>query len=173
MALGDHDGEAVLGVPENFSANRGLASLMPDNLPADATRLGEVVQLRRLDHIVGQAEPVGLIKIDVEGHELGVLEGATGLFDGGGVRDILFEDHAEDPFETPVSRFLRERGYSLLYLSRDMFGLKVGDLKHGMQELKGAAYYNCLATTDPERALARLRGKGWSVLKSRICVPIV
>lgn len=172
MALGDHDGEAVLGIPENFTTNRGMASLMSDNLPADAARPGEVVQLRRLDHIVGQAEPVGLIKIDVEGHELGVLEGATGLFDSGGARDILFEDHAADPFETPVSCFLRERSYSLFYLQRDIFGLRVGDLKHGKRELKGAAYYNCLATTDPERALVRLGGKGWAVLKSTTCAPI-
>ena len=166
VALGDHDGEAVLGIPNNFSANRGLASLISsDDLPPNETSVGEVVQLRRLDHIVEQTEQVALMKIDVEGHELGVLEGATALIRNGGIRDILFEDHAKDPYETPVAHFFREQGYTLFYLSRNMFGLKVGDLGRGKHELRGAAYYNCLATINPERALARLRASGWSVLK--------
>lgn len=165
MALGDHDGEAVLGVPEGFGDNRGLASLVPESASGDTSKSVSTVQIRRLDHVVGKNERVGLMKIDVEGHELGVLEGATGLIEGGGVRDILFEDHAEDPFETPVAQFFKQRNYSLFYLARNMFGLKLGDLKFGKQELKGATYYNCLATTEPERAITRLQGRGWVVLK--------
>lgn len=166
VALGDHDGEGVLGVPNDFSANRGLASLRSsDDLPPNETNGGEVVHLKRLDHIVEKTEQVGLMKIDVEGHELGVLEGATALIRNGGIRDILFEDHAKDPYETPVAHFFREQRYTLLYLSRNMFGLKVGDLEKGKHELRDVAYYNCLATINPERALSRLRGSGWSVLK--------
>lgn len=172
VALGDHDGEAVLGIPDDFSVNRGLASLKSsDNLSPNETSVGEVVQLRRLDHIVEQIGLVGLMKIDVEGHELGVLEGATALIKNGGIRDIIFEDHATDPYKTPVAGFFKERGYTLFYLSRNMFGLKVGDLEQGKYELKGAAYYNCLATINPERALSRLRRSGWSVLREKVARP--
>lgn len=167
MALGDHDGEAVLQVPEGFGENRGLASLVAGGASGNISRSASTVKIRRLDHIVGTHHPVGLMKIDVEGHELGVLEGATDLIDGVGVRDILFEDHAEDPYHTAVAQFFKQRNYSLFYLARNMFGLRLGDLKFGKEELKGATYYNCLATTEPERALMRLQTKGWLVLNEK------
>jgi FkbM family methyltransferase len=70
VALSDHTGEAVLWVPPGRRGSEGRASLdasVPGGRPLR-------VRTTRLDDL-GLAG-VGLIKIDVEGHELRVLEGA-------------------------------------------------------------------------------------------------
>lgn len=71
VALGDVNGEAVLHVPKGFSPlgtiSGGLLAqhLLMEQIP---------VACRRLDDCI--LEPVGFIKIDVEGHEQCVLDGA-------------------------------------------------------------------------------------------------
>lgn len=74
--LSDHDGEATLYVPimrsrfRNFMAT-GLASLHETN--GDAKRIS--VALKRLDDFA--FDDVSFIKIDVEGHESAVIDGAA------------------------------------------------------------------------------------------------
>jgi hypothetical protein len=45
---------------------------------------------------------LALLKLDVEGHELAVLEGASRLLGGGAIRDVMFEE--EETLPTPVSQ---------------------------------------------------------------------
>ena len=71
-ALSDRKGRAELRVPRvDGEANRYLATLDQD--VADPAEVHEV-ELARLDDCA--REPVGFVKIDVEGHELAVLRGA-------------------------------------------------------------------------------------------------
>jgi len=77
IALSDSEGEAELMVPgagKRFS-NQG-ASLNPDKI-AGAAHMRVPVRTAPLDAL--DPPPVGFMKIDVEGHEHAVLEGARGV----------------------------------------------------------------------------------------------
>lgn len=76
VALSDTPGEAVLRVPVDRHQD-GRATIEPQNDLARLTVRELVVPRRRLDSY--RLPPVGLIKIDVEGHELAVLSGASGI----------------------------------------------------------------------------------------------
>lgn len=80
LALSDHCGEATLSVPVvNRRQIPGHGRLAPA-FPYAVDRLETFrVQLRRLDDC-GHRD-VGFIKIDVEGHEEAVLDGAANLFE--------------------------------------------------------------------------------------------
>ena len=75
VALSDHTGSAtmrvVAGAPgrSTIDANNALTDLQDDNIVTID------VPVKRLDDL--QLEDIGLLKIDVEGHELGVLRGAA------------------------------------------------------------------------------------------------
>ncbi|MGY6628558.1 MAG: FkbM family methyltransferase [Oceanicaulis sp.] len=76
-ALSDNEGEAELMVPgaDGRYSNQG-ASLNPDKI-AGAAHMRVTVRTAPLDGL--DPPPVGFIKIDVEGHERAVLEGARGV----------------------------------------------------------------------------------------------
>jgi len=76
-ALGAQDGEAT------FHANRdpGLSSLLQAQGPAAGTMAAAFkVPVRRFDSLcaTGEAQPADFVKIDVQGGELGVLQGMEG-----------------------------------------------------------------------------------------------
>lgn len=75
-ALSDRDGEAV------FRHNRDVRLTSGGSLETPCCAPGrmaaETVRCCRLDSVIRPELPVGLIKIDVEGHEIPVLRGAAG-----------------------------------------------------------------------------------------------
>src|SRR3954447_2477076 len=77
-AVSSAAGSSVLVVPEGFDRNQGTATL-------EAAGEGVAVDTTSLDAELG-ASSVGVLKIDVEGHEAAVLEGASGLLSQGRVR---------------------------------------------------------------------------------------
>lgn len=101
-ALSNRPGRVTLRVPTSI---RGHGTIEPRNvLGARATEWS--VEASRLDdHLL---EPLGLVKIDVEGHELAVLEGMAGVLDRDRPRLIV---EIED-------RFNRGNGGSILSLLR-------------------------------------------------------
>lgn len=78
----------------------------------DAQIKTESIQVKcvRLDHVEAlKGDRSIVIKLDVEGHELEALQGASGLFDAGRVKAILI-----DGYGTPkVPEFLTSRGFKL------------------------------------------------------------
>lgn len=80
-AVSDHAGSAVLRIPTEERTGLGRATIDPENpLAKDFASFNEVeVKTVRLDDAV--ARPVGLIKIDVEGHEMAVLRGARSILE--------------------------------------------------------------------------------------------
>ncbi len=61
--------------------------------------------------LIDKKTQIGFLKLDVEGHELQLLEGAQNLIASGNIRDILFEEFGTPP--TPLSQFLEDNGYTL------------------------------------------------------------
>ena len=53
----------------------------------------QVVALVRLNELLEATATVGVMKIDVERHELAVLEGSEALLRCCVIRDIVFEEH--------------------------------------------------------------------------------
>lgn len=76
VALSDRPGEAVLRIPV-AAFEDGRATIEPQNALRDFSFREYHVPCRCLDSY--DLPRVGLIKIDVEGHELAVLHGARGL----------------------------------------------------------------------------------------------
>jgi FkbM family methyltransferase len=78
IALSDRDGVATLSVPlDDGRAVHSLASI--EQRGEEGPSASEQVRTARLDSVI--REPVAFVKIDVEGHELSVLNGALGLLE--------------------------------------------------------------------------------------------
>jgi FkbM family methyltransferase len=120
-ALGAVPGVARLRVHHELS---GLNTLAPEDITWNHARLhaDEVVEVpvRRLDDHAAEhrLEAIDFLKIDVEGYELSVLRGASGLLESRAVRRIMLEvgdvtcanAHVE-PGE--ILEFLGDVGYTL------------------------------------------------------------
>jgi FkbM family methyltransferase len=158
LALSDHAGTAQLNAGSSFHANMGLSRL---EAASEATSEDVLVpvEVKRLDEVIGD-ERIGLMKIDVEGHEPGVLRGSQRLLETGLIRDIIFEDHNLYPDDS--TRLVEEAGYRLFSLSNDLFGVNLGaPAERGeVREWPGASY---LATREPQRAAQRLKPRGWRI----------
>jgi FkbM family methyltransferase len=155
IALSDTAGIGQLQMTSEFEHNRGTSSLA-----GNGSGKTHAVTLARLDAVLSPSERVGVMKLDVEGHELGVLKGATALLQAGAIRDLIFEDYGTPP--TPVMSLLESFGYRLFSVRNTFFGLDVAPVTTEiLQTSHGPPSY--LATKDPERALSRLGRKGWAV----------
>jgi FkbM family methyltransferase len=161
-ALGERAGMATLWIPPRFEENVGLARLSSTPPSEGQTCAIEVVPL---DDLLAASEKVGLMKVDVEGAELQVLQGARGALGRGQIRDVVFEDHAAYP--SPVSRFLESLGFQVYSLRLRLWGLVVQPAAAPARPLRPWDSPNCLATRDPQRSLARLRPPGWRSLAGR------
>jgi FkbM family methyltransferase len=78
VALSDRAGRADFWVPSGGTGTEGRGSLEHDGGPGSGWR-HQPALTRRLDDF--ELEDVGFVKIDVEGHEFPVLQGAANLID--------------------------------------------------------------------------------------------
>jgi FkbM family methyltransferase len=113
MALGDHDGEVELFL-SNVPTNDGISSITPfgEHIKSGALSAEHTVRVpeRRFDSLYfdPQLKRVDLIKIDVEGGELGVLCGMENTFERFAPREIIIETHLRGE----VTDWLTARGYT-------------------------------------------------------------
>lgn len=158
VALSDKSGSGELMAGPSFSGNMGLSALRSSESDTESAEAISV-PTERLDEVAGGRQ-VGVMKIDVEGHEAGVLRGGEKLLADGAVRDIVFEDH--DPYPSEATAIVEDAGYKLISLSNDLFGLRLESpaARGEIEKWPGPSY---LATLEPERALERLRPRGWRV----------
>ncbi|MBE9119108.1 FkbM family methyltransferase [Lusitaniella coriacea LEGE 07157] len=156
IALSNKIGVGTLGIP---SQNRGMAAILEtETVPGQQTY---TVTTQTLDSFWKSSDTIGVLKIDVEGHELKVFEGATQLLRQQKIRDILFEEHQYYP--SPATDFLERYGYTI-------FRVWKGFWKPVLYPATYNAVHrweppNYLATIDPERAKERFKARGWQVLR--------
>ena len=162
-ALGESSGNATLLVPRYFGNNHGVSYLVEDQKAAQDAEFVNV-ELGTLDQLVGKDQRIGLLKIDVEGHELKVLQGAQALLSSGNVRDIVFEEYGAPP--TPVTSLLESYRYTLFRIDGKFSGLVVLPAHEEWElPMKDAPIY--VATLDPDRLQSRLAKKGWAAYSSK------
>lgn len=158
VALSDVHGQASLCMPEQFTENTGTAYL------GGAGASGILVETRRLEEYFPRDERrPSVIKVDVEGHEARVLSGTGTLFDGAGVRDVVFEEHRAYPAES--AQLLESRGYEVFRIDRGLWGPQLSDPRSTESAIAWEAP-NYLATRDPVRARGRLDLRGWACLRA-------
>jgi FkbM family methyltransferase len=157
-ALGSENGHALLHTSEWFQTNRGTAWIS-DRVEA-SPGIGKIeVVVHNLDSMVGTAETIGVLKMDVQGYELGVLQGMTQLLKRRAVRDIVFEEEA--PFPARTHTYLRSNGYSIFGLQEYFAGVRCLPDAQPVSHPAIGPVPNYLATLDPDRATARLRPIMW------------
>jgi FkbM family methyltransferase len=139
--------------------NCGLGSLSGN---PDQQRSFEV-QTRTLDAFLADSRPVSLAKLDVEGGELSVLEGARESLRKHRIRNLLFEDY--EAFPSPAARLLQEAGYTVFAVGVQLSGPWLGLQSEGEPPLRSWDSPNYLATVDPDRARQRFAPRGWSALR--------
>jgi FkbM family methyltransferase len=147
IALSDADGTARLEIPDEFAGNQGLAKLGTE---------GIAVPTARLDGLLAGRE-VGVMKVDVEGHELGVFQGTAESLAAGRIGHVVFEEHAGP--DSPACRFLTDHGYHLFEVGWRLAGPVLSPPGRG-----GARRYEApslLATRHPDQATAACRPRGW------------
>jgi FkbM family methyltransferase len=155
-AVSDREGTASLFMPEDFCNSLVLASL-------EVTGAEHIVEVTTvtLDGVLGHAS-VGVLKIDVEGHEVRVLRGAHEMLKQGRVRDVIFEDH--QPLPSPASDMLVDAGYTIFGIGDRFGGPKITAPERRPGGWDAPMY---LATRDPLRARCLLSRRGWHCLRPR------
>lgn len=171
LALSHEAGEGFLATTNYFESNRGTASLATQENHSTSTVLqsenqGYVVKLEQLDRLIDSQQKIGVAKIDVEGHEINVLKGASRLLNQSQIRDIIFEDHQAYP--SPVTEILEKHHYTLFRINKGLFKPILS------QSFNHRPFYSpfweppsYLATLDPQRTQQRLQDRGWQSLKNR------
>jgi FkbM family methyltransferase len=131
VALGDQDCEVELFL-SNDPANDGLSSITPfiEHIKSGALSAEHIVRVaaHRFDslYVDPQFERIDLIKIDVEGAELGVLRGMENTFERFAPPKIIIETHLRGE----VTDWLTARGYTAeaLELARGVFWPEWGNI---------------------------------------------
>lgn len=157
-AVSETTGTAALEIPREFNCNRGAARISrPQETEGQAKNLIKVETIRLDDFLDDAQAKVGMLKIDIEGHEKAALSGAASLLHRGAIRDIIYEDQVGHP--SSVSKYLEEFGYKIYLIRKGLLKPMLMPPGTPLYELG-----NFLATREPERAENRLGKKGYRIL---------
>jgi FkbM family methyltransferase len=157
-ALGVTNGLALLHTSDWFQTNRGTAWVSAKVEFAPGVSVIEV-SVRSLDSLLDEAETIGIVKMDVQGNELSVLEGMNHFLERRAVRDIVFEEVA--PFPAPTHRYLQSKGYSIFELQERFTRIRCLPNAQSSADASTPVVPNYLATLKPDRAKARLNRGIW------------
>ena len=152
-------GRRVLVPPAPYHENSGTSHLGAEGAPT-----GVAVDAVTLDGLLGSFDRRALLKIDAEGHETEVLQGAASLLERRRIRDIVFEDHSPHPSD--AMQLLERSGYRLFQLARGFTRPRLVPAPPGCKAPPWEAI-NYLATLEPDRAHRLLARRGWQVFGGR------
>jgi len=120
IGLSDKSGSAELVLPDFFADNEGVAFISEESGNLNHIR----IHLDRLDNIDVFADVrIKVAKLDIEGHELKMLQGANRLLNEGRIENIVYEDHQSYPSE--VSLFLQSKGYVIFRIEKGWFNIRL------------------------------------------------
>ena len=156
-ALGAREGLETLRIPDFFSTNRGVSRIEPSRSQGEGQSLQ--VKVLALDEVIPKNETIRLVKLDVEGYELAVLNGMEGILRARRVRHVVLEELSDFPAAT--HKFLWKMGYAIFGIERHFSGIRlIRDAQPGYDPVSGPPP-NYLATIEPELALSRLQSGIW------------
>jgi FkbM family methyltransferase len=163
VALSYREGEITFEIPYYFGGNHGVGYVNegPSREPIPSEKVN--VRCAPLDSFLCSVEQVGVAKMDVEGHEVAVLQGASESLGRGLVRDWIFEHHAHGP--SALTDAFEAQGYSVFQIHKTLRHVELVPLATAVEQKTWEAQ-SYLATRDKERALARMARPGWQVLRS-------
>lgn len=170
QAISDTNATLILRASRrDFLKNRGLATLEAEN---DEQHAGDdydevFVPACTFTEVAEECGgQIGVLKLDIEGHEFTAITGSLSLFRSGKVRDVIFEDH--HGMHSKVSRLLRDSGYSIFGLNQTPFGPVLLEKEVAPRSFFGhASSTNFLATIDAVRAHRRMSNRGFICLRKR------
>lgn len=157
-ALSDQDGEATLFIPLEMETNNGLASL---EKPEEGVGSEIKVAIKRLDDLIDQNKKF-VIKIDTEGHEAGVLKGATQALTSGALEVVFFEEHAK-PNEAETFSILKNHDYEIYRIDRTFWGPKLVD-PNAPTNAKKWQPTNYVAIKKGNQNYGSLNDSGWKII---------
>jgi len=133
-AIGNYSGEIEIAV----SAASDLSSILPPTaelskaLPKVYATEHITVPIRRLDEIISddvESASAPFLKIDAQGHDMAVLQGALGVMDklhGIQVEMSLFQLYQGETLYLEILNFLKEQGFEPHLLVERTFSEKLG-----------------------------------------------
>ena len=162
LAISSAEGSAVLVSGPDFAANEGTASLQEEG---NAEGMGKALAVKTttLAKALKEYSNVGVIKIDVEGHELDVFKGSLELLAKNALRNIVFEDATGAINQ--IAELLWSHGYSIYVIEQTLFRPILKPIRNQEELRFGYAYANYLATIEPERVMLLLDKSGWSAMR--------
>ncbi|MEH2411346.1 FkbM family methyltransferase [Nostoc sp.] len=172
IAISDKSGSNVLTIPDGFDKNRGLSKIETNNnvLTINESSLIQksyLVSVSTLDKILdlNQSFQIGVLKIDIEGHEFEALNGAKQMISQQKIRDIIFEEHNSNP--SLVTNFLQKYGYTIFKAVGGFWGPIICSPESQItgRDWEPPCY---LATINPARVVQRTKAWGWHSLHNRI-----
>lgn len=131
FALSDYEGETEIRTPINKKGEimYGLSTIEIENNDKNLQYHSEIVRVKRLDDLM--IKNVGLVKIDVEGHEISVLNGAVNLFKNE-LPNVIIESEDRHSKEAPlkVIKFFNELNYKGYFiLGREVVSINKFSIK--------------------------------------------
>jgi FkbM family methyltransferase len=157
-ALGNEQGKARLHMNDWFLTNRGTSWISDQAEHGEDVRVIEVA-LRTLDQFLDDSATIGVMKMDVQGQELNVLQGAAGFLKRHAVRDIVFEEAS--PYPAPTHEYLKSLGYAVFGIAETFSGVRLLPNGQSPFDPEFGPIPNYLATADPKRAVERLKPAMW------------
>lgn len=119
-----------------------------------------MVEVTTLDDAIDKN--IDVLKLDVEGHEHQVLQGAKRLLAAHQIRHIVFEDHGG--ISKPLVNQLASAGFELFRLGGNYDAPALDNV--GTPSSGNFGDYNYLATIEPDEARAQFRRPGWTMFAS-------
>lgn len=163
MGLSNETGVANLHTTFEFVQNRGTASLETDRENMAQESVTDFVSIDQLENIIESNINIGVMKLDVEGHELALLEGSSRLLTAHRIRDIVFEE--KNYYPSPVTDLLEQVGYKIFSIEQGPLAIRVLPATRDSSHYKYEAQ-SYLATLNVSRALKRLRKWGYQCLRT-------
>jgi FkbM family methyltransferase len=157
-ALGKEEGKTRLHMNEWFLTNRGTSWVSDHADDGKNVRVIEV-PLQTLDQVLGGRGTIGVMKMDVQGQELNVLQGTAGFLKRHAVRDIVFEEAS--PYPAPTHDYLKSLGYAIFGLAETFSGVSLVLNGQSPYNPEFGPLPNYLATVDPKRAVQRIKPAMW------------